>query len=126
MHDFWQLNKMTKTISIKSTVTLACMLLIFSCSKKIISSAEKPTSDTAVHNSTTAVVNSSNEMLLVPAGKVLMQNHCTGCHRFHPPADFAKEKWDSVLPIMFTKAKLTDENVKTQIRDYIYSNLSAK
>ncbi|MEI7801884.1 MAG: hypothetical protein WCI97_04520 [Bacteroidota bacterium] len=117
---------MIKTISIKSTVTLACVLLIFSCSKKIISSAEKTKSDTAVNNSTTVTLHPANDLLLMPTGKVLMQNHCTGCHRFHAPADFTKEKWDSVLPIMFNKAKLTDENVKTQIRDYIYSNLSGK
>ena len=44
---------------------------------------------------------------------------CSACHRLHDPAEFTSQKWEPILLKMFGKAKITEENQKTLIHNYI-------
>ena len=95
--------------------------IIFSCSKKITQTTEVSLTDTSQQKQT-VTVNENN----LQAGKYLMVTHCTGCHALREPLAYSKEKWNIVLPVMFKKAKLTDENEMQLISEYVYANLNSK
>lgn len=50
--------------------------------------------------------------------KLYIQN-CSACHQLHKAEEFTAAKWNQILPEMFGKAKLADENKKTLIRNYL-------
>ena len=44
---------------------------------------------------------------------------CSACHRLHDPAEYPPDKWNPILSKMYIKAKITDENQKTLISNYV-------
>ncbi len=69
----------------------------------------------------------SNAQLKVPgitmerlsAGKKIYISKCSGCHALKNPSSYTVDKWEPILQKMFVKAKLTDEEEKMLIRDYV-------
>lgn len=69
----------------------------------------------------------SNAQLKVPgitmerlsAGKKFYISKCSGCHALKNPSGYTVDKWEPILQKMFVKAKLTDEEEKMLIRDYV-------
>ncbi len=57
------------------------------------------------------------------SGFEIMKSKCTSCHSFKQPNAFKKERWDKVLPTMFTKAKMTDTAQVNTVKYFIYNNL---
>jgi mono/diheme cytochrome c family protein len=54
-------------------------------------------------------------------GYKLYKEKCAGCHRLHAPAEYTIPKWDKALIEMYPKAKVTSEEEKKLIRDYLYA-----
>jgi len=54
-------------------------------------------------------------------GKVLWQSNCKKCHTLFEPGSRTIAKWESVLPSMIRKAKLTDAQGGL-IRAYLLTN----
>ena len=55
------------------------------------------------------------------AGYAIYSANCGGCHRLYAPGDYTKAQWEKILPRMYTKAKLTGEEEKIRVRDYLYA-----
>lgn len=53
------------------------------------------------------------------AGKKIYILKCSGCHALKNPSLYSVDKWEPILQKMFIKAKLTDEEEKMLIRDYV-------
>jgi cytochrome c5 len=56
------------------------------------------------------------------SGYNLFVENCGGCHFLPVPSSKSKVEWDKLLPEMFTKTQL-DENQQQLIKLYIYSKL---
>jgi len=56
------------------------------------------------------------------SGYNLYVSNCGGCHKLHVPSSKSREKWDKVLPEMFSKIQISGEKQQL-IRQYIYSKL---
>jgi hypothetical protein len=54
-------------------------------------------------------------------GYTLYKNKCGSCHRLHPPSEYTISKWEKSLIEMYPKAKVTSEEEKQLIRDYVVS-----
>ena len=52
-------------------------------------------------------------------GYALYKNKCAGCHRLHHPSEYTISKWEKSLAEMYPKAKVTSEEEKKLIRDYV-------
>lgn len=44
---------------------------------------------------------------------------CSGCHALHKPSEFTAEQWHPILVKMFVKAKISDNETKALITDYV-------
>ncbi|MEP6927889.1 MAG: hypothetical protein ABI834_09650 [Ginsengibacter sp.] len=53
------------------------------------------------------------------AGKKLYVMDCTSCHAMKHPSNYTMDQWDTILPKMYIKSKMSDENQKKLIRDYV-------
>src|ERR1043166_5237934 len=53
------------------------------------------------------------------AGYKLYTTHCSNCHRLHNPKEFTATKWNSILPEMFEKAKISDTVQRQSVRNYL-------
>ncbi len=58
----------------------------------------------------------------VAEGKTIYTASCGKCHKLFTPAEKSRERWESVLPPMIKKARLTDEQ-GALVRAYVMSNL---
>jgi hypothetical protein len=54
-------------------------------------------------------------------GYVLYKNKCGSCHRLHSPSEYTISSWEKNLTEMYPKAKVTSEEDKQLIRDYVFS-----
>ena len=54
-------------------------------------------------------------------GYELYKNKCASCHQLHDPSEYTIPKWDKKLMEMYPKAKVTNEEEKKLIRDYLYA-----
>jgi len=54
-------------------------------------------------------------------GFALYKNKCAGCHRLHSPSEYTISKWKRTLNEMYPKAKVTSEEEKKLISDYLFS-----
>ena len=54
-------------------------------------------------------------------GYALYKNKCAGCHRLHHPSEYTISKWEKSLAEMYPKAKVTSDDEKKLIRDYVFS-----
>lgn len=54
-------------------------------------------------------------------GFALYKNKCAGCHRLHSPSEYTISKWKRILKEMYPKAKVTSEEEKKLISDYLFS-----
>ena len=55
-------------------------------------------------------------------GQTIYTANCGKCHKLFVPADKSLSRWESVLPNMINKAKLTDEQGGL-VRAYVMANL---
>lgn len=53
------------------------------------------------------------------SGYALYKNKCAGCHRLHHPSEYTMGKWEKSLSEMYPKAKVTSDEEKRLIRDYV-------
>jgi cytochrome c5 len=56
------------------------------------------------------------------SGFNLYVSNCGGCHNLHAPSSKSKEKWNKVLPEMFSKIQISPEK-QDLIKQYIFSKL---
>lgn len=54
-------------------------------------------------------------------GYTIYKNKCSGCHRLHAPSEYTISKWDKSLTEMYLKAKVSSEEEKKLIRDYVFA-----
>lgn len=54
-------------------------------------------------------------------GYLLYKNKCAGCHRLHSPSEYTIAKWEKNLMEMYPKAKVSTEEEKQLIRDYLFA-----
>jgi len=54
-------------------------------------------------------------------GYILYKGKCSRCHRLYAPSEYAMSKWEKKLIEMYPKAKVTSEEEKQLIRDYLFS-----
>ena len=52
-------------------------------------------------------------------GYKLYATHCSNCHRLHNPKEYTVVEWIKILPEMFDKAKLKNEENQILLRNYI-------
>lgn len=52
-------------------------------------------------------------------GYKLYVNKCSACHRLHNPNEYTAVKWKPILAEMFIKAKLTEDNSRLLISNYL-------
>jgi cytochrome c5 len=52
-------------------------------------------------------------------GYTLYKSKCAGCHRLHAPSEYTISKWEKSLEEMYPKAKVSSEEEKKLIRDYV-------
>lgn len=57
-----------------------------------------------------------------PEGRELYLSKCNGCHRLYSPLNYSVEKWDSILPSMQLKSKITDSE-KELIHNWILERI---
>jgi len=55
-------------------------------------------------------------------GKAIFTSHCGKCHQLFQPEEKTVAKWNSVLPSMVKKAKLSDEQGNL-VRAYVMANV---
>ena len=54
-------------------------------------------------------------------GYALYKQKCAGCHRLHLPSEKTSMKWEKTLNEMYPKAKITNEDQKQLIKDYLFA-----
>lgn len=54
-------------------------------------------------------------------GYALYKIKCSGCHRLYSPSEFTISRWERILTEMYSKAKVSREEEKNLIRDYVYA-----
>jgi len=54
-------------------------------------------------------------------GYELYSKNCSGCHHLYATGKYSIEQWNKLLPEMFVKAKIKDEDQQSLIRDYVHS-----
>ena len=54
-------------------------------------------------------------------GYKLYATNCSNCHRLHNPEEYTAIEWNKILPEMFDKAKLKNEENQTLLRNYVIS-----
>ncbi|HMT74840.1 MAG TPA: hypothetical protein PKA77_12290 [Chitinophagaceae bacterium] len=52
-------------------------------------------------------------------GYKLYINKCSACHKLHNPNEYTAVKWKPILAEMFAKAKLTEDDSKLLISNYL-------
>lgn len=52
-------------------------------------------------------------------GCKLYSQKCAGCHQLYHPDKYTVTKWNTILPKMFTKAKVSSEEQQKLIGDYV-------
>lgn len=57
------------------------------------------------------------------SGKIIFANRCGRCHGLPVPGQFNREKWDDVLPLMFPRAGLNNEEA-LHVRTWVLANAS--
>lgn len=55
------------------------------------------------------------------SGSKLYSGKCARCHRLYPPEKYTEAQWNSILPKMFLKAKLPDNEQQKLISNYVVS-----
>jgi hypothetical protein len=55
-------------------------------------------------------------------GYKLYVSHCGNCHRIHNPRQYTAIQWNKILPEMFEKAKITNDDQQKLIRNYLAAN----
>lgn len=45
--------------------------------------------------------------------------NCSGCHRLHNPKEYSASQWKPILVEMFTKAKLSDDQQKQLVINFL-------
>jgi hypothetical protein len=53
------------------------------------------------------------------AGYALYKSKCASCHRLYAPSEYTISKWEKTLIKMYPRAKVTSEEQKKLIRDYL-------
>lgn len=53
------------------------------------------------------------------AGYKLYSEKCAGCHQLYHPDKYTIAQWNNILPKMFPKAKLSSEEQRKLIEDYV-------
>lgn len=54
-------------------------------------------------------------------GYILYKEKCSGCHRLHTPTEKNINGWEKTLDEMYPKAKISNENEKKLIKDYLFA-----
>lgn len=55
------------------------------------------------------------------AGYKLYSEKCAGCHQLYHPGKYTITQWDNILPKMFPKAKVSGEEHRKLIEDYVHA-----
>lgn len=53
------------------------------------------------------------------AGYKLYSEKCAGCHQLYHPEKYTIAQWNNILPKMFSKAKVSGEEQRKLIGDYV-------
>ena len=59
-------------------------------------------------------------------GYKLYKKNCSGCHALHYPNQYYAAQWDTILPKMYSKAKITNDTEQLHIKQYLYSKAKYK
>jgi len=54
-------------------------------------------------------------------GYALYKSKCASCHQLHEPSEYTISKWEKSLAEMYPKAKVSSEEEKKLIRDYVFA-----
>ncbi len=54
-------------------------------------------------------------------GMNIYKSHCASCHWLYAPSEHTQAKWEKILHEMFPKAKIADETIQQNIRNYLYA-----
>ena len=98
----------------KYFLLFAFALVVIACSKKSI-----PSTTTTQTTTVTASAES------IAQGKLLVEQYCVKCHKEPLPANYSVDRWNKVLPAMYSKAKLEDAAQQQLIHDYVFSILNS-
>jgi cytochrome c5 len=98
-----------------SLIVLAIGITISSCTSKKAASGEK-TPEQIV-----AEVKKNYTAAQMDEGKALWQENCKKCHKLHDGPDYTVKKWENVLPRMFNRAKVNDDQAG-KIRAYLLAH----
>jgi mono/diheme cytochrome c family protein len=60
----------------------------------------------------------TTDMASLQKGYTLYQQHCSGCHALVAPPRRSMEQWNHILPKMFPKTKLTEQE-RGLVQSYI-------
>jgi cytochrome c5 len=94
---------------------LSALIAISSCTSKKAATTEKSPADIV------AEVKKNYSEAQLAEGKTLWQDNCKKCHKLHDGPDYTVKKWENVLPRMFNRAKVNDEQ-SGKIRAYLLAN----
>jgi cytochrome c5 len=53
------------------------------------------------------------------AGYTIYSKKCAGCHQLYHPGKYTIVQWNRILPKMFPRAKVTNEDQEKLITDYL-------
>ena len=104
----------SKKLLLLSSLAIGALLLSNCSPKTGKSTAASTTTKSEVHYTDAPI----------SEGETIYKSNCGKCHKLIAPADKSLDKWNSVLPSMVHKAKLTDEQ-GALVRAYVMANLKA-
>lgn len=55
------------------------------------------------------------------AGYKLYSEKCSACHQLYRPGKYTIAQWNTILPKMFLKAKLSSDSQQKLIQDYLHA-----
>lgn len=90
-----------------STVIVACSAKAFAPTDQQLSAMQKKVPGITLESA--------------KAGYKLYSEKCASCHQLFRPSKYTIAQWDNILPKMFLKAKVSSEEQRKLIEDYVHA-----
>lgn len=108
----------------KASLFFLNLLLVVACHKKALPviaerKAELPKKVESIYPPRPTVAPDS------VAGKQIFMARCVRCHGLPDAKQFTKEKWDDILPLMFPRSGLSNEEA-LHVRTWLLANAAVK
>lgn len=96
-------------------IMMVIVATVSSCTSKKAATSEKSPADIV------AEIKKNYTEAQLAEGKTLWQDNCKKCHKLHDGPDYTVKKWENVLPRMFNRAKVNDDQAG-KIRAYLLAH----